>query len=605
MKKTYQILVIIGQSGDFITFSNGVELDRFSKKLNYFSYEELKNNFPENFLPDIIVFFTPEYHFVPIGVEKFECFLVACVSDWNVNFIHLLDTLKAFDLIIIDIKGIKTLKEHGFNNTAYFPIFSMYFNELKDKNLEKEFDVVFIGNVNHDIQTTRAKYLYEIGKLALWYNVMINYGLYGDEYINTIAKSKISFNKSIRSEANIRVFEALHANSLLFIEDENLEINLLLPKNNSYITFNHDDLNEKIEYYLNNPEEMKKITENGNTFMVDKDKNYFKTLFSSELINLYEKRSLNFKESRKINQLDKVSKTQIIFNNVFLAVEEGQTRVLSYCNIEDLNKNNIQRYNTYITYKYLNQRNSLNIDMFIIEIENKISLFPKYLPLKLNLVHIYIEEKQKEKAISFLQKIIKDIELESKLNLEDLKGSIINEKFSRFFIELEREFSEKTYQGKFFLWKCYELLGDIFYNSQKLMKALKYYEKALSIFTDSKILGKKGKILYILGELKEAYEDYSKAFELDIFNLDNFNNLVDFEEKTRYKFSDLAEKEWLGIVEGLPLQKKYCLKYPMYKVQSLAYKKLAFEYEPNLYLANKILAEDPTYQEAISYKESL
>lgn len=615
--KNQKIIIITGENCQFIVIKDG-EKETLNKKISYFTYDDLQKNFPNNFVPDIIVFFTPEYHFIPIGVEKSDAFLIACVSDWNVNFIHLLDTLKSFDFILTDLNGKKTFISHGFENVDYFPIFSLNFTECENNNLEKEFDVIFIGNTNHNIQVERAKYLYELAKLATYYNVIITYGIYGKDYINLLSKSKIVFNKTIRSELNVRTFEVFSAGSLLFLEEDNIEANYLLSKNQNYVSYNYENLNEKIEYYLNNPSKLENIIKKGNDFIKEKNKEYFNDQFIAKIIDVFDKNS-------KINNSQNCTeKTKIIFNNVFFCVENFQENLLLKYELNSISKNySIENYNTFIVYKYLVEKDKLDVLDFLYELEEKMDLYPKYLPLKINYLYICIENKLFEQSIDFIKNEIETINespkggpvsIKSKESFgvdtnktslyteKDFKGLIITEKYSRFFIELEKNFANKKYDKNIFIWKLYNLLGDLNYIKGDFYGALESYKSATNILETSVIVGKKGKINYILGDLETAYNNYQKSFELDIFNYENFNNLIELEEETNYELSNLEEKTWLSVIDALPNYKEICKKYPFYKIKSLEYKKNCFNIKDSVYLAEKIISEDSKYIPAVMKK---
>lgn len=597
--KIQKILIITGAHCQFIVIKDGIK-ETFNKKIPYFTYDDLKNEFPTDFEPDIIVFFTPEYHFIPVDIEKSEAFLVACVSDWNVNFIHLLDTLKPFDFILTDLNGKTTFNLHGFEQVDYFPIFSLNFTECESNNSEKEFDVIFIGNANHNIQIERAKYLYELAKLAIYHNIIVTYGIYGQDYINLLSKSRIVFNRTIRSELNVRTFEAFSANSLLFLEDDNIEANYLLEKNQNYVPYNYENLAEKIEYYLNNPSELENITKKGNDFITEKNKEYFNTQFINKLIDIFDNRS------REQLRLFPTEKTKILFNNVFFCVENLQTELLSKydlnCREQSRMFPTIENFNTYIVYKYLLEKDTIDISGLLFEIEEKMDFYPKYLPLKINYIHICLENKLFEEAIDFIENELEESNDRIVYQEKDFKGIIINEKYSRFFIELEKNFAKQIYDKKPFIWKMYDLLGDIYYLIEDFYKALENYEKASHIIETSPVIGKKGKVNYILGEIENAYNDYQKAFELDIFNHENFHNLIELEEMTNYELSSLEEKTWLSVVEALPIYKKTCEKYPLYQIKRLEYQKLCFNYNDTIFLAEKILLSDPKYIPAVLKK---
>ena len=604
------IIYITGNYFNFIQLENndilsGKKISEISKEIKYLTYEDIEKNFPENFKPDIIVFFNPEYHAIPIGIEKSEAFLITLISDWNVNFIFLKDILMFFDFIIVDIKGINVLKKHGFDNVEYFPIFSLNYNSSSYEKIDfskKEFDIVFIGNVNHNIQVDRAKYLYKIAKLSYKYNVLITYGIYGSDYINLLAKSKLVFNKTIRNELNIRVFESLHSNSLLLLDDNNLEVDNFLIKNKHYIPYNYENVDNIIESLLEDNLKIEDISKEGNNYINKNDKEYFNNLFYQKITEIYTKNN-DYISKRKSNNLKENDIKLIYSNNCFLCIEELIEPFNYYWNFNYLKEiKNSLAFNTYIIYKYLFEKDNINLEAFFDEIKNGLELYPNYLPLKINYAKILIEYNKIDIALDFLEKQTEYILKNEFKNEELFKGFIINEKYSRFWIELEKNLANKDYDKNIFLFKIYEIIGDIYYKDKKYIESINYYNNAVKIIDNSYLRSKIGNSYYNLENFEKAYQNFVISFELDTFNIDNFKNLIHLEEDSFYSLSELNKKDWMAVVEALPAYKIILAGLKLYPKKALEYKKKIFEKEPNYYLANKILEKDPFYEPAIIKK---
>ncbi|MFN8673634.1 MAG: glycosyltransferase [Candidatus Sericytochromatia bacterium] len=618
------LIKITGEYCSFIINSEKESI-QINKTIKYLTYKEIEENFPENFIPELIVFTSPEYHMLPIGIEKSKAFLVAVISDWNVNFLFLKDILKFFDFIITDKEGVKVFKNHGFNNVDYFPIFSLNYIENLDKkdSPNKEFDITFIGNVNHNIQVERAKYLYELAKLSLKYKILVTHSVYGQDYIKLLEKSKIIFNKTIRSELNVRVFETLHANSLLLIEDENKEIKDFLVENKHYISYDINNLHIKIEDVLNNNIKIQEITKKGNDFILEHNKNYFNKLFDDKLNFIY-------KNNKKLYlELDENDIKLAYSNNCFMWIEDIIEPFNYLCNYTYLEKIiSSQAYNTYCIYNYFFDKKYVenNFNDFINKIEEKIKLYPKYLPLKINYIKFILLQENKLPE-NFIHELIEFIE-KNNFDEYDFKGFIINEKYTRFWIELEKNIAYKNYfeLKKLFILKLYEILGDYYYNkldvqyinlssSENLesnlsiknnyIKTLNYYKKALEILDYSILRNKLAKCYLKNNDIHLAYENFQLAFKLDIFNTENFQDLVDLEEKTNYKLSKIEDKEWLLIVNALPTYKIILDNLEKYPIIDLEYKKSLFYKNSTKILIDKILEKDPYFYPALIKKADI
>jgi len=129
--------------------------------------------------------------------------------------------------------------------------------------LERIWDVSMIGNLSADIQRERARWLHRLAKLGNRWKIRIAGGLYGDSYINMLNQSKITFNRSIRREFNMRCYEAAACGSLLFYDEENEEVRDYFEDRVHCVLYNNDNFEELIEYYLTHDDERKKIAAAG------------------------------------------------------------------------------------------------------------------------------------------------------------------------------------------------------------------------------------------------------------------------------------------------------------------------------------------------------
>jgi hypothetical protein len=189
------------------------------------SFQDIINSLPSGWSPDVVIFWSPEYNTLPLGIEKSTSFTLAVVGDWNLGFTSLKENLKKFDWIVTDKAGVEIFKKAGYQNVNYWPMFS--FNPEIHKiidGVEKLYDIVFIGNFNHMIHSERVKWLYRVAMLARRYKVKLMSGIYNEEYAKVLNQAKIVFNHSVRQEMNMCAYETPACGSLLFIEETNLEV---------------------------------------------------------------------------------------------------------------------------------------------------------------------------------------------------------------------------------------------------------------------------------------------------------------------------------------------------------------------------------------------
>jgi tetratricopeptide (TPR) repeat protein len=123
----------------------------------------------------------------------------------------------------------------------------------------KVYDVGFVGNLNHAVQGERARWLRRLARLSDKYRICIATGLYGDDYVRFLNRCKITFNRSIRGEMNMRAYEAPACGSLLLYEADNLEVRDLYQDGVHCVLYDEQNLESQIEYYLQHDEERERI----------------------------------------------------------------------------------------------------------------------------------------------------------------------------------------------------------------------------------------------------------------------------------------------------------------------------------------------------------
>jgi len=124
----------------------------------------------------------------------------------------------------------------------------------KPHDFEKYYDVSFIGNVYGN----RADMLGKLNKPA---KVISN--AFGVRHSIEVSKSKINLNFCTANGASDRVYKILAAKGFLLTDDWANRDRYFVDGKDCVIFDNVEDLNEKIEYYLDNPEEAEIIASNG------------------------------------------------------------------------------------------------------------------------------------------------------------------------------------------------------------------------------------------------------------------------------------------------------------------------------------------------------
>lgn len=235
-----------------------------------YRYDPLAENAPavieriaKKWPPDLLLCWMPEVHPPPRGIEDVPVKTVALVSDWNVFHPILRLNLARYDLVLCDKPGVEALRSEWVEPHHLFPLYSQVSTFHRPYDIEKDLDVVFLGNLNHAAHTLRARYLERLARLSDRFRVIIAGGVFGEDYGRLLSRARIVFNHSIRGELNLRVFETFACGSLAFLEEGNLEAGDWFEDGRELVFYNEDNLEERLEHYLTHPEEAEAIAARG------------------------------------------------------------------------------------------------------------------------------------------------------------------------------------------------------------------------------------------------------------------------------------------------------------------------------------------------------
>jgi tetratricopeptide (TPR) repeat protein len=226
--------------------------------------EALWSRLPSGWQPDRLIWWSPEYSVLPEGIERCPVPSIAVLGDWNLGVWATAPLLEAFDWVVTDRGGVQTFGPQLDVPVDVWPAFS--FDPAihrRDAGVPRDIDVLFVGNLNSQIQDERAPWLSRIARLGGRHRVLVTSGVYGEAYGDLLRRARIVWNRSIRGELNMRAYEAPAAGALLLMEAENLEVRDVFADGVSCALYDAATLERQVEDYLGHPERLARVAEAG------------------------------------------------------------------------------------------------------------------------------------------------------------------------------------------------------------------------------------------------------------------------------------------------------------------------------------------------------
>jgi len=213
--------------------------------------------------PDLMLVWEPGWQSLPQAIEEAPFPVVALLSDWNLTIRPQVGMLGTYDYIFTDRPGVSVVKRLGYDKVDYWPMWGhdpARFRVIP--GLEQTWDVTLVGNLNQEVQRERSRWLYRLAKSSDRWRIRIAGGVYGEDYVRLLNQSKITFNRSIRKEFNMRCYEAAACGSLLFYDEDNEEVRDFFQDRVHCVLYNEQNFEELLEYYLTNDEAREEIVFN-------------------------------------------------------------------------------------------------------------------------------------------------------------------------------------------------------------------------------------------------------------------------------------------------------------------------------------------------------
>jgi len=228
-------------------------------------WTEIAAQFPRGWCPDVIALWL-NYAAVPAGFWSAPAPLVGLATDWNLLWHELRHVLPPCGAVLTDGPGVEVLARASIEHVHPAVLYGAAPEWLVERTAgERDIDILFVGNLHPAVQRERLPWLGRIARLAGRWNVVIRTGISGAESRALLARAKIAFNRSIRSEANMRAFEAAAAGALLFQEAGNRELPEHFADRRERVYYRDEDVDELLEHYLTDEHEGLAIAEAART----------------------------------------------------------------------------------------------------------------------------------------------------------------------------------------------------------------------------------------------------------------------------------------------------------------------------------------------------
>jgi len=214
------------------------------------------------FAPEVLLCIEASADLVPRDVAELGIPTIWYGMDAHLHLSKHAALARIFDVAFLSHKYcVEELRGRGLANVEWLPV-AANLSLCEPGSHEKRFQVAFVGTLDPRLHPERV---------ALLETIRRNFSpvFIGQAFLEDMAKiyqsARIVFNKSIRGDMNMRVFEALASGSLLVTDRlDDPGFNELFRDGEHLITYqNEREMVEKTRYYLEHPAEAEKISANG------------------------------------------------------------------------------------------------------------------------------------------------------------------------------------------------------------------------------------------------------------------------------------------------------------------------------------------------------
>ncbi|MBC8204559.1 glycosyltransferase [bacterium] len=210
------------------------------------------------FRPDWIIFMDSLERFLPSGLETCGIPSAAYFIDSTINRFWQTPYAKLFDLVLTDQQPEAERLKKTSVNEQWFPL-AADTDIYRPFKAPKKYDIAFVGNRNMGTRGKRENIL-----KALEENFDFNI-FDGDPYLSVFevaqvySQSRMVLNETLFPAVNLRLLEAMACNTVVLTEDTASGLDRLFQDGIHLLTYNPDNLLNKISSYLKREDELNNI----------------------------------------------------------------------------------------------------------------------------------------------------------------------------------------------------------------------------------------------------------------------------------------------------------------------------------------------------------
>jgi tetratricopeptide (TPR) repeat protein len=532
------------------------------------SYAKIATHFPSGWQPQVYLHWSLEYNPVPQGLEEAECFTVGIVGDWNLGGQAFQQVGGAFDLLLADKEGCTRLQAAGYENVRYARLWA-YDARLHRRleGVERDLDIVMVGNFNHDVQYERSRWLARIARLSRKYRVCVTSKVFGEDYVRLLNRAKIVFNRSIRGEINMRAYEAPACGAVMFYERENPEIQDILTDRQECVLYGEDDLEALLDYYLRHDEEREQIAEAGYRKI---QAHSYEQHLAEALTTVESAMREDGPRSRVFLSLPPAERS-CRYAYQWMLIPDLRNLVAAEALLLNIQSQATERADIANALAYLtgavadllpaSEEQSAIRQQAIRHAQRALELRPDYAVARLNLAHL-CQADTGQVIETELAQVIQTLRADT-IRAEQLCGPYYPRRFEAFDVELERSWGYYRPDSQdwtaamrtLILWSAWTDLSEYAFNGQRFLEAAQYATEAVLLRPE---VGagcyRLARALRLLGHREGAEARYRQAIETAPFLLSAWEELAQLYSETQRADAALALLDELDVIlDGCPI----------------------------------------------------